>query len=95
MAGKLVKVYTPGEVKRNHHEYDLGGFLYALRKAHNWSRSYVGDMTGRTQQSILALENSGHFPRIDCLLAIAKLYKVSPIMLFKKWLETHKEHYDS
>jgi len=78
------------DIKKNHEQYTLAEFLLALRKCYGYSRNFVGDIIGRSGQSVLTVEHKGHVPRLDALIGFAKLYGVSPELLFKKILKDYE-----
>ncbi len=77
------------KIKKDHEQYTLSEFLLELRKAYGFSRNFVGEKIGRSGQSILLTEHRGHIPRLDALIGFAKMYQVSPELLFQKILKDY------
>ena len=56
----------------------VGAFIAQCRKEHNWTQKELGEKLGVTDKAVSKWENGSSDPSTSNLIALAKLFNVSP-----------------
>ena len=65
---------------QNERNFDLHALGQAIKKAREkkgWTQAYLGELVGRTDRTIMSIENKGQHPSLDVLYQIVTLLEIS------------------
>ena len=57
---------------------ELGKFLYLLRISHNYTQSFVEDITDISERALRYIESGEAMPRLDTYCILCDLYGIDP-----------------
>ena len=67
--------------------FDFHGLGLALKKAREekgWTQAYVGELVGRTDRTIMSIENKGQHPSFNLFFKLVTLFDISVDQFFYK-----------
>ena len=57
--------------------HGLGLALKQAREAKGWTQAYVAELVGKTDKTIMNIENKGHYPSFDLFVKLITMFDVS------------------
>ena len=65
------------QTERNFDLHALGLAIKEAREKKGWTQAYLGELVGRTDRTIMSIENKGQHPSLDVLYQIVTLLEIS------------------
>lgn len=65
------------QTERNFDLHALGLAIKEAREKKGWTQAYLGELVGRTDRTIMSIENKGQHPSLDVLYQIVTLLDIS------------------
>ena len=65
------------QTERNFDLHALGLAIKEAREKKGWTQAYLGELVGRTDRTIMSIENRGQFPSLNVFYQLVTLLEIS------------------